>query len=539
MPRIDLALALVLAAVTALTRLPFRARLLPTWDAVQFALALHEYDVVKHQPHPPGYILFVALGRLVDAVAGDPTASLTGLALGAAAATVFLVYRLAWRLYGRATAVVAAAALAASPLFWFYGVVGLSYTTEAALATALAASIWRLRDGGPRAVLASALALGLAGGVRQSVLVLLFPLWLGMAWAHCPPGRRGRAVLAGLGVLGLATAAWLVPMVGLTGGAGRYVGAALELFDSTIRATTVLGEWRVNAVALTEGLVLGLGLLLPAGAVLAVVGLRRLPRWDARAWFFAGWVVPPLVVYAFFHFGQYGYLLTILPALYILLGRGLAAAAARLAAPVPRAALTAGLLGVVVLGHAAFFTRAGSIEVPGFLAAEPGAAGGRTSLRARYRFRLWPHTAGGLREQEAVIQAYVDGVRREFDPSDTVLVTELGNARSYPWFRHVRYYLPEYAVCHLRLDPYSPGYLSAQHDSSMVALGGPEVLLPSSTRRLVWIVDHWNPRAPRPPGLRERPLPHGRWLYVLDLERRAVEHGGYRLTPVAAVARVR
>jgi len=370
------------------------------------------------------------------------------------------------------------------------------------------------------------------------VLVLLFPLWLGMAWAHLPPWRRWRVVLAGLGVLGLATAAWLVPMVWLTGGPGRYAGAALELFDSTIRAST-LGEWRVNAVALIEGLVLGLGLLLPAAVVLAVAGLRRLPRWDARAWFFAGWVVPPLLVYAFFHFGQYGYLLTILPALYILLGRGLAAAAARLAAPVPRAALTAGLLGVVVLGHAAFFTGAASIEVPGRFAAAPGAEGWRASLRARYRFRLWPHTAGGLREQEAVIQAYVDGVRREFDPSDTVLVTELGNARSYPWFRHVRYYLPEYAVCHLRLDPYSPGYLSAQHDSSMVALGGPEVLLPSSTRRLVWIVDHWNPRAPRPPGLRERPLPHGRWLYVLDLERRAVEHGGYRLTPVAAVARVR
>ncbi len=44
----------------------YRARMLYNWDAVQFALALGEYDVVKHQPHPPGYILYVALARLVQ-----------------------------------------------------------------------------------------------------------------------------------------------------------------------------------------------------------------------------------------------------------------------------------------------------------------------------------------------------------------------------------------------------------------------------------------------------------------------------------------
>jgi hypothetical protein len=52
----------VLAALTVVSRLPYRARMLYNWDAVQFALALSEYDVVKHQPHPPGYILYVALG---------------------------------------------------------------------------------------------------------------------------------------------------------------------------------------------------------------------------------------------------------------------------------------------------------------------------------------------------------------------------------------------------------------------------------------------------------------------------------------------
>jgi len=66
-------MALGLALVTLLSRWPYRARMLYNWDAVQFALALREFDVAKHQPHPPGYLLYVGLGRLFNASLGDPT----------------------------------------------------------------------------------------------------------------------------------------------------------------------------------------------------------------------------------------------------------------------------------------------------------------------------------------------------------------------------------------------------------------------------------------------------------------------------------
>lgn len=543
LPRGDLALGLGLAALTLLSRVPFRARLLPSWDAVQFALALREYDVVKHQPHPPGYILYVALARAVDGVVGDATETLTGLAIAASAATVFLTYRLAWTLYGRSTALVAAAGLAASPLFWIYGVLPLSYAVEAALATGVAALVIRMRGGRARDAVWAALALGVAGGVRQSLLVLLLPLWLGMAWVGL---RRWRAILAGGAVLALTSAAWFVPMVWLTGGFGRYVDAGLELFESTVRATSIVGlpgEWRVNAIGLLEALVLGLGVGLPALAALGVAGLRRGRGVSGHAGFFALWILPPLVVYTSLHFGQHGYLLMVLPAFYVLLARGLVPTAGRPAARLDPPALAwagpAAAVAVMVLAHVAFFVSARPIALPGSLSATPGTAGWLTALRAHYRFHLWPNTAQGLREQEAVLGAYLAAIRRDFSPTDTVLVTELGNPRSYPWFRHLTYYLPEFTAFHLRLGRYSPGYLSSRQIGAMVAVGSAEIFLPPTARRLVWVVDHWNPLLPRPSGLRERPLPHGRWLYVLELDRRAVEHAGYRLTPLVAVARLR
>ena len=540
LPLTDWGLALAFAGLTLLTRWPYRVRLLPTWDAVQFALALERYDVVRHQPHPPGYILYVLLGRLAEPVLGDPAATLGGLAAVASAATVLLLYQLGWHLYGRVPAALAALGLAASPLFWAYGVVGLSYTWEAALATGLAVTAWRMGRGSVRALVASAVLLGLAGGVRQSMLVILSPLWLGMAWRGF---RRPGPVLAGAGLVLLTVAAWLGPMLWLTG-VERYVSASLELYESTVRATTLVGGgWPRNVMGLGEALVVGVGIFLPvlAWGLRGAVGRARMD--GARAALVALWILPALAVYVLVHLGQHGYLLAILPALYLLVGRTLAAGFSW--DPGRRVGMqwrawTAGLACVAALGaHVLFFTAAGPVDVASPPADARWPARVAAELRALYRFRLWAHTAAGLREQDAVIGDYVTAIRREFDPRDTVLVTELGNPRSYPWFRHVMYYLPEYAAYHLRLGEAGPGYLGSRALANMAAVADWRVPLPPTTRRVVWVVDEWHPGLPRPAAVEAYPLSHGRSLYVERVRPGGVEHAGYRLVPVTAVARLR
>ena len=535
----DRALALAFGLAAVLTRIPFRARLLPSWDAVQFALALRDYDVVKHQPHPPGYLLYVALGRGLDLLLDDPTGSLTWLAILASGAAVAGLYVLAWRLFGRPTALAAASGFLVSPLFWFHGEVALSYAVEAALAIGVALTVWPRVGGARRAAVTSALTLGLAGGVRQSLLVVLFPLWLGMAWRGT---RRWGEVARGLGVLAAAVASWLGPMLWLSGGPARYGTAALELYDSTVRATTVLApsaRWLINGVHLAEASLLGLGLGLPLLGIAVARGLRRSAAADPRRAFLALWLLPPLAVYTLVHTGQYGYLLTVLPALYLLVGH--VGARAWQAGPPGsvgrRAVLATAALGLAV--HAGFFALAGPVDVPFPSAGAGWATRLDARLRAFYRFELWAHTAGGLRERERVLAGYVAAVRREFDPSRTVLMTEVGNPRSQPWFRHARYYLPEFATYSLRTGGLSPGYLAFPARASMAAVGERDIVLPANVRQLVWMVDAWDPRAPEPPGLARRALPEGRWLYVLDLARRPVEHAGYRLTPVIALARTR
>src|ERR671935_1075695 len=199
--RLDYAMAVALSILTVLSRLPYRARMLYNWDAVQFALALNEYDVVKHQPHPPGYILYVALGRLVNHWLDDRAAVYVVLAVAFSGLTTFVVYYVARAVYGRATALASATLLAVSPLFWFYGSVGLTYAGEALVASVVAYFSFRALRGGEADAWLAAGYLGLAGGLRQSALVLLFPLWLAATVVGL---RRPRTIVVGLLVIVLA-----------------------------------------------------------------------------------------------------------------------------------------------------------------------------------------------------------------------------------------------------------------------------------------------------------------------------------------------
>ena len=523
----DAWLASGLAALTLLSRWPYRARMLYNWDAVQFALALREFDIAKHQPHPPGYLLYVGLGRLLNIPLADPNLAYVSLAMLFSAATTVTVYWLARALYDRATAASAAALLAVSPLFWFYGSVGLTYAGEAFGASLVAAFAYGTLRGHTRFLYGGAVALGLAGGIRPSVLVLLLPLSVGCALVGIRGARR--LALAAVLMLG-AVLSWLLPLVWLTGGLDAYLRASTQLYGSVILPTSVLGGsldvTLAQARYVLASVIVGLGPL--ALAVFALPLYARRAGWGRQEWFLLAWIVPPAVFYTLVHFGQAGYVLTFLPGLVILLSRVLvemvAAGSERLRRPNWRWGLTAAALMPLCLLSTGFFVSARPL--PRHFDHRTGDA---WIWRARDEAHDWimSRTAAALREHEAVIRTYVETIRAVYDPADTGLLTEVGNTRSYPWLRHAMFYLPEYEIYQVQLGELPRGFYAPQSAATMILTPGSAVTIPRRVRRLVWFVDHWDPAVARPRGLQEIPLPYGRFLYVLPLGRGRVQYAGY------------
>jgi len=233
---------IALVGIFLAAHLAFLPKTLEDLDSVNFALGVRQFDVARHQPHPPGYPVYIALAKAsttVLRVAGIDGASPRGLAIwsalaGAAAIpAVFLLFR---RLEGRDTlAWWATLVLAASPLFWFTALRPLSDTLG------FAAAMWvlALLAGKPpaRRLIAAALLAGLAVGIRSQIAVLTLPMlalalgtnvWPPPALARAPSsaggtGRRARVAIGALGAFAVGVLVWAVPLIVASGGLSGYL----------------------------------------------------------------------------------------------------------------------------------------------------------------------------------------------------------------------------------------------------------------------------------------------------------------------------
>ncbi len=59
-----------LALIFALSHVPFLATSLEDIDSVNFALGVRDFDVAAHRPHPPGYPVYIFLGKILTAAVG-------------------------------------------------------------------------------------------------------------------------------------------------------------------------------------------------------------------------------------------------------------------------------------------------------------------------------------------------------------------------------------------------------------------------------------------------------------------------------------
>src|SRR6185437_15633652 len=120
------AVGLGLVATFLVAHLALLPHTLEDLDSINFALGVRQFDVARHQPHPPGYPVYIAAAKASTATlrfVGFDAAAPRGLAIwsalaGAAALPALLLFFR--RLEGRESlAWWSTLVAAASPLFWF------------------------------------------------------------------------------------------------------------------------------------------------------------------------------------------------------------------------------------------------------------------------------------------------------------------------------------------------------------------------------------------------------------------------------------
>lgn len=415
--------------MTLISRLPFATGTLWAWDSVLYARALEEGFHVDHviadaRPHPPGYILYVALAAIFRAFLRDTNAALVAVSVLASALAVVAIFLLTERFAGIAPAAMAATGFAFNPLVWLYGEVAYPYALLAFLTVAMAALFRDARARGPRdRVVASAL-FGLVLGFRQDLLLLLGALWL---WLLVPASWRERGAHAV--ALGGAALLWFVPSALLSDGFGPYMESVLRQGGGVATSYSAVENGleafsynlRFTLYALAWGL-LAFGVLLAGLAVTPALWWlrtgRRLIRLHADNVFFVLWLVPAAIFYVVVHIGEWGYVLAILPGLYVLTGCLLT----RMVRPLRGAAQRwwrAGATALVALPALAFLYLADA------------------------RF-----SADALADHDRALTARVAYVRANFSTESTIVLARED-------YLQVRYYLTDYRTWYYDPEPYA------------------------------------------------------------------------------------
>jgi len=253
-----------LAVVFLAAHLPFLPPSLEDIDSINFALGVADFDVAKHQPHPPGYPVFIALGKtatpiLQTAHVSAPEAR--GLAIWSALAGALMV----WSLFGLFSglgstgprlmqprlAFLATLVVMFAPLFWFTALRPLSDMTGLAAAVGAQALIVSFLAGlrSPRALVWGAFLAGLAIGIRSQTFLLTLPL-LTLALLLPRSGLRGQNRSAALGAAAIGVLLWAVPLVVASGGLSEYARALGSQAGEDFSGVVMLWTTRTKPAAL-------------------------------------------------------------------------------------------------------------------------------------------------------------------------------------------------------------------------------------------------------------------------------------------------
>jgi hypothetical protein len=324
--RIRIAGGALLAVATLATRIPFRSHTLFEFDSIDFAIALHRFNLREVTPHMPGYILHVILGRFFTLFTSDANAAFVWLSIFLSVGSVLLLWRAAAQLRGERVGIVAAVLWLTLPLFWFQGCVNAIYIEEAFWTSAILCFSIRLIKRYCAATLSLLLiTYSLAGAARQSDLLFFFPAIAFVIWKV----RSVRRDLLNAMLLCFAvTALWFGELLRESGGLVAYLDAART--ETSFHTQSILfggsfGTQWDQILKVCFNLLVALWPLL-LGVVVVVCSFPhhtysfvRACRKRTNAQFVVLLALPALLFYLAIFFMKAGYLLNVLPSIVLIL----------------------------------------------------------------------------------------------------------------------------------------------------------------------------------------------------------------------------
>jgi len=191
-------------------------------DELLFASAVRQFDPWAWHPHPPGYPLYIGIGKFVDFFVGDPFRSLVSISIVACVVGYVFLARTFRRYFDDDPLLAAAGALT----FYFSAAAMIHLTLPLSdslalmfVAIALFAASFFPNEANERLAVALGLTVSAAIGVRPQLLVPLLPVFfMALLWT-----RKPRLIVIALVAFTILSLCWFLPLMDAAGGFEKLV----------------------------------------------------------------------------------------------------------------------------------------------------------------------------------------------------------------------------------------------------------------------------------------------------------------------------
>lgn len=199
-------------------RFPLIEKMQSHWDGPQYSIAVVRYSLIQETPAPPGYPLYIAMGRLFYFFTHDPHKALLFVSVlfsGIGASVFYWSGRL---IFNKITGIIAASIFLSGSTFYYFGLTTYAYGITPVVITILMSILYLIIFKKKQLGLVLGLAFSIIVGIRPQELMFVLPMFL--AGIIFLPGKQRFFAIAGSIAFFLI---WFLPYLKIVGGLDNYI----------------------------------------------------------------------------------------------------------------------------------------------------------------------------------------------------------------------------------------------------------------------------------------------------------------------------
>lgn len=313
----------ILSIITIITRIPFVSKYLFEWDSVQFALGIDNFNIIHHQPHPPGYFFYVYSAKLVNLIINNPNYSLITINIILCAIASIIFFIICYKIFqNKLISFFASIIFITNPFVWFHSEFANVYIIDClfALIYFYLSYLIFIEKKNYTYLFSFLFAIGI--GFRQSLVIFFSPLYIFSIFYYFLYYKKSiKKLLINIIIFAITNLFWLLPTIILSGGFAQVwevtrfqyssTTSKTSIFDLNKLKTTTAQTWNTIKLFLYSGGILSFILLyyIISGKIKFAKKTKTL---------LLLWFLPSFLFYSLIHLGKAGYIITIAPIIPLL-----------------------------------------------------------------------------------------------------------------------------------------------------------------------------------------------------------------------------